>query len=126
MKRIVFFGLLLVSGLGSAVAVSRQNRAVFGWETTSHNFGTIAQGRPVAAKFAFTNKGEAPLIISNARGSCGCTGVAFTRDAILPGQSGEVSATFNAAAVGAFNKTVMVESNAEGGVFTLSFRGEVE
>ena len=50
----------------------------------------------------------------------------FMRDAILPGQSGEVSATYNAAAVGAFNKTVMVESNAEGGMFTLSFRGKVE
>lgn len=126
MKRIVFFGLLLVSGLASVLAVGRQNMAVFGWETTSHDFGKIAQGQPVTAKFAFINKGEAPLIISNAKGSCGCTGVTFTRDAILPGQSGEVSATYNAAAVGAFNKTVMVESNAEGGVFTLSFRGEVE
>jgi hypothetical protein len=126
MKRTLFFGLLLVAGLVSVLAVGRQTAAVFGWETTSHDFGKIAQGKPVTAKFAFVNKGEAPLIISTAKGSCGCTGVTFTRDAILPGQSGEVSATYNAAAVGAFNKTVMVESNAEGGVFTLSFRGEVE
>jgi Protein of unknown function (DUF1573) len=126
MKRTLFFGVLLVAGLISMLAVGRQLTAVFGWETTTHNFGKIAKGQPVTATFAFTNKGQGPLIISNAKGSCGCTNVTFTRDAILPGQSGSVSATYNAAAVGAFNKTVMVESNAEGGAFTLSFQGEVE
>jgi hypothetical protein len=43
----------------------------------------------------------------------------------MPGASGTIKATFNAAAAGSFNKTVTVESNAEGGTVTLSIQGEV-
>lgn len=99
--------------------------ALFNWRNATYDFGRIAQGKPVTAEFAFTNKGEVPLLISHAKGSCGCTGVDYPKSAILPGQSGIVKATFNAAAIGAFNKTVTVESNAEGGTQILSFKGEV-
>lgn len=99
--------------------------AAFGWVATSHNFGKIGRGKPVTANFSFTNTGEQPLIVSSAKGSCGCTGVDYPKAAILPGQSGQIKATFNAASVGTFNKTVTVESNAEGGAAVLSFTGEV-
>ncbi|MBD2752251.1 DUF1573 domain-containing protein [Spirosoma validum] len=122
MKRILFFGSLLI--LTASVAMTT-SAALFNWRNATYDFGRIAQGKPVTAEFAFTNKGESPLIISNAKGSCGCTGVDYPKSAILPGQSGVVKATFNAAAIGAFNKTVMVESNAEGGTQTLYFKGEV-
>ncbi|CCH55457.1 hypothetical protein BN8_04716 [Fibrisoma limi BUZ 3] len=125
MKRILFFGSLLLMCAVAASTSAHRAAALFGWGQTSHNFGRIPQGKPVTATFEFTNKGEIPLVISNARGSCGCTGVEYPKAAVMPGQAGTIKATFNAASPGAFNKTVTVESNAEGGVATLYIKGEV-
>ena len=122
MKRILFFGSALL--LTVLVAMISPN-ALFHWSRVTHDFGRIQQGKPVMTEFGFTNTGELPLVINNAKGSCGCTGVDYPKAAILPGQSGTIKATFNAAAVGAFNKTVTVESNAEGGTQVLYVKGEV-
>ncbi|GAB3895454.1 DUF1573 domain-containing protein [Spirosoma agri] len=122
MKRILFFGSLVV--LLASVAMVAPS-ALFTWNKSTHDFGKIAQGKPVTADFTFKNKGELPLIINRAQGSCGCTGVDYPKAAIAPGQSGTIKATFNAASAGAFNKTVTVESNAEGGAQTLYIKGEV-
>lgn len=126
MKRILFFGLLaLLTASVAMTAHPRLSSALFSWTKTTHNFGRIAQGKPATAEFAFTNKGELPLVISRAKGSCGCTGVTYPKEAIMPGSSGVVKATFNAALTGAFNKSVTVESNAEGGTMVLYVQGEV-
>lgn len=122
MKRIVllsFVSLALVSALAAHSLL-----AAFHWQNTSVDFGKIPQSKPVKAEFRFTNKGDAPLIITSARGSCGCTGVEYPQEAILPGQTGLINATFNAASVGSFSKTVTVESNA-GGPTVLTMTGEV-
>jgi hypothetical protein len=47
----------------------------------------------------FTNTGSTPLVISNVRGSCGCTVTDYTKEPIAPGKTGNVKATFNAAAL---------------------------
>jgi len=122
MKRILFFGSLVVLMASVAMTVPA---AVFNWSKSTHDFGRIVQGKPVTAEFSFKNKGELPLVINYAKGSCGCTGVDYPKEPIMPGQSGAIKATFNAAAPGAFNKTVTVESNAEGGMQTLYIKGEV-
>lgn len=125
MKRSLFFAALL-SFTTATFLWANTLMAAFGWSTTTHDFGKIARARPVTARFSFRNTGELPLLINSAKGSCGCTSVEYPKAAILPGQSGQINATFNAASVGAFSKTVTVESNAEGGVVVLSFKGEVE
>ncbi|QHV94094.1 DUF1573 domain-containing protein [Spirosoma endbachense] len=122
MKRILFFGSLVL--LMASVAMIAPS-ALFNWNKSTHDFGKIPQGKPVTAEFSFKNKGELPLVINHAQGSCGCTGVDYPKAAIMPGQSGTIKATFNAASPGAFNKTVSVESNAEGGIQTLYIKGEV-
>lgn len=99
--------------------------AAFGWVNTTHEFGKIRQGKPVTVSYSFTNKGEMPLLVTSAKGSCGCTGVEWPKEAVLPGAKGEIKATFNAATLGAFTKSVYVESNADGGPVTLAFKGEV-
>ncbi len=125
MKRSLFFAALL-SFLTATLLLANTLMATFRWTATTHDFGKIPHGTPVTAEFAFANTGEQPLIISTAKGSCGCTGVDYPKAAILPGQLGTIKATFNAASIGAFNKTVTVESNAEGGAVVLSFKGEVK
>jgi len=122
MKRILLVALSCVLML--TVAMTHAT-ALFNWRKTSHDFGRIVQNKPVTARFAFVNKGELPLVISSAKGSCGCTGVEYPKAAVLPGQSGEITATFNAGVAGAFSKSVTVESNAETGIQLLSIKGEV-
>jgi Protein of unknown function (DUF1573) len=124
MKKTFFLSGLLALGVASAVFAGAILSA-FKWVETEHNFGQIAKGKPVTAEFKFTNTGNEVLIISNARGSCGCTGVEYPKEPVMPGATGIIKATFNAAYVGAFNKSVTVESNAEGGTTTLQIRGEV-
>jgi len=99
--------------------------AKFKWEKTTHDFGKIEQGKPVSVEFAFTNTGSTPLVISNVKGSCGCTVTEYTKEPIAPGKTGNVKATYNAAAMGAFNKSVRVTANVEGGNETLFIKGEV-
>lgn len=122
MKRILLFASLVL--LTASVAMTVPS-ALFRWGKTTHDFGRIAQGKPVVAEFTFTNTGELPLLIAQAKGSCGCTGVDYPKERIMPGQSGLIKATFNAAASGTFNKSVLVESNAEGGIVALYVKGNV-
>lgn len=123
MKKVTLLSFILF--FAASVVFASAVAAAFKWVETEHNFGQITQGKPVTAEFKFTNKGEAPLVINKAYGSCGCTGVEYPKEPIMPGASGIIKATFNAANVGTFNKTVTVESNAESGLVTLNIHGEV-
>ena len=101
------------------------NLAVFNWEATVHDFGKIKQGVPVTHEFTFTNTGKTPLVITNVQASCGCTTPAWSKDPIPPGGKGFIKATYNAASMGGFNKTVTVMANVENGFKQLSIKGEV-
>lgn len=65
------------------------------FEKTEHDFGTIKQGDKVTHDFKFTNTGEADLLISNAKGSCGCTVPEYPKEALKPGESGNIKVSFN-------------------------------
>jgi len=95
------------------------------WEKTDFAFGKIVRNKPVTAEFKVKNSGTSPLVITNAKGSCGCTVAEYTQEPIMPGKTGFVKATFNAAALGSFNKTVTITTNTEVGNETLSITGEV-
>jgi hypothetical protein len=99
--------------------------AVFLWNNTAFDFGQIKQGLPVSHEFSFTNTGEIPLIISSVQASCGCTVTSYTKDPIAPGSTGFVKATYNAAKVGQFTKSVTVNANTEESIVQLTIKGEV-
>ena len=99
--------------------------AVFLWEVTSYDFGKIPANKPVTHKFEFTNTGNDPLVIASVQASCGCTVTDYSKDVIEPGGKGYVKATYNAATVGKFNKTVTVHANTEDGTVILTIKGEV-
>ena len=104
------------------------NRTVapsFSWNRTVYDFGKIPLNKPVTNEFKFTNTGNAPLVISSVRASCGCTVTEYSKDPIAPGAEGFVKATYNAAKVGVFTKTVTVNANAEESVVQLTIKGEV-
>ncbi|HEV7349456.1 DUF1573 domain-containing protein [Telluribacter sp.] len=117
--------ILLITGLIISSLVMAYPLASFKWSQTTMQFGKIPRGKPVTAEFRYTNAGTAPLLIARATGSCGCTGVEYDKEPLLPGQSAVIKATFNAAAVGPFTKSITVESNGDSGLVVLRLEGEV-
>jgi hypothetical protein len=107
------------------VSVGYAQKGVMKFAKETHDFGKIEQGKPVTHVFEFKNMGTDPVVINDAQASCGCTKPSWTREPIMPGKTGSVSATFNAAAAGQFTKTVTVTSNAEAGQTVLYLKGEV-
>jgi len=84
------------------------------WAKESHDFGEIPQGKPVSVEFAFTNTGDAPLLIADVATSCGCTASDYSKEPIASGASSKIKVTYNAANMGAFTKTITVNfSDAE-------------
>jgi hypothetical protein len=81
-------------------------------DTESIDYGTIAQGGEPNRQFVVTNIGDAPLIMSGCQGSCGCTVPKCDTAPIAPGASSTVNIHYDTNRVGAFSKTVTVNSNA--------------
>jgi hypothetical protein len=109
-----------------AVAMMGQE-PVITFEKTVHDFGKIHEedGR-VSTIFTFKNEGMSPLVLSNVRASCGCTTPTWTKEPVEPGQSGEITVTYNAnGRPGHFEKTVTVTSNATEPTKRIYIKGEV-
>ncbi len=98
----------------------------FKWSEETHDFGTIPQGTPVKNKFEFTNTGKEPIIVSNVQKTCGCTVTDWTKEPVMPGQVGFVTAEFNAAKEGPFTKAITVQSDAKTPSVKLYFKGTVQ
>lgn len=78
------------------------------WDQTTHDFGEIPQNIPVTAYFTLTNNTGEPLILTNVKGSCGCTVADYDSNPIKEGETSVIEATFNAKQKGVFHKTVNV------------------
>lgn len=85
------------------------------FDETEFDFGTIEKGTPQEHTFTFTNTGKAPLVITNATSSCGCTVPSFTKEPVAPGEKGELLVKFNGSGQNQVTKTVTVTANTESG-----------
>lgn len=96
-------------------------------EMDAFEFGTITEGEKVERTFVLKNVGDAPLIITAASASCGCTTPEFSNKPVAPGQSTSVKTTFDSnGQVGQQHKMILINSNAENGIVQLHLRGEVK
>ncbi len=91
-----------------------------------HDFGTLPYGGDGGFDFKFTNTGKEPLVITNARGSCGCTVPSWPKEPILKGHSGSIHVQYDTKRPGPFTKTVTITSNAKGGDKVITIKGNVE
>lgn len=98
---------------------------VMEFEKEEHDFGTIEQGSPQETVFKFTNTGNAPLIITNATSSCGCTVPNPPKEPIAPGESGELVVKFNGSGQNQVTKTITVNANTEKGTEQLRIKAFV-
>ncbi|WP_242928994.1 DUF1573 domain-containing protein [Pontibacter vulgaris] len=83
------------------------------FEESEYNFGDIAQGDVVEHVFKFKNTGTQPLVISRVDVTCGCTTPDWTKEPVMPGKVGTVTAKFNSAGkLGQQKKAITIHSNA--------------
>lgn len=106
---------LFSTGMIYAQEASNVTMPKMTFEETTYNFGTIAEEDGNAhCTFTFTNTGDAPLIITRAAASCGCTKPTYTKAPVAPGETGEIKVTYRAAGrPGAFSKSVYIYANTE-------------
>lgn len=100
------------------------------FEETTFDFGEVMEGEKVVHNYKFTNTGKEPLIISNAKGSCGCTVPAWPREPIAPGDTGEIKVQFDSKGKGKVggnnqSKKVTITANTDPAQTFLTIKGKV-
>jgi hypothetical protein len=99
---------------------------VIQFASVEHDFGTIKEGESVEYVFQVKNTGEAPLVIQEAKPSCGCTVPDWTKTPIPPGGNGFVKAKFDSSGKsGVQNKTITVSANTYPKQTVLRFKANV-
>ncbi|MGY0391776.1 DUF1573 domain-containing protein [Bizionia sp. KMM 8389] len=119
-----FITLLFVGLIGFA-ANAQEKVAKIEFKETTIDYGVIEKGADGVRVFEFTNTGDAPLIISNVKSSCGCTVPKKPEGPIAPGKTGEISVKYDTNRVNPIRKTITVLSNAETPTVALKIKGEV-
>ena len=99
--------------------------AKINFESKTVDYGLIEHNSDGNRKFTFTNTGTEPLIIKNAKASCGCTVPNYPKGEILPGETGEIKVKYATNRVGKFTKTITLTTNASKKPVMLTIKGEV-
>lgn len=128
MKKFILSIVLLIVGVIAYAGNTNAAQAEIKFITKTHNFGEFSESKPkVSCTFKFTNSGNKPLIIYQAIASCGCTVPKFPKEPIKPGESGEITVTYNGAGKfpGKFKKSITVRSNASTEITRLTIEGNM-
>jgi Protein of unknown function (DUF1573) len=123
MKKILFSLTALVMASGVFAQAKADDIAKIKMETVE--MGKIPQGTPAPATFTVVNIGKTDLIIESASPTCGCTIGDYTKTPIKPGQTGTITATYNAGGLGAFEKHMNVKFAGADDMKSITIKGEV-
>jgi hypothetical protein len=137
MKKYILSALLMVGLLSFTYAqntvapneTSEEMKVVDGpkmdFKTLVVDYGTIEQNSEPLRTIEFTNTGNEPLVIKNARGSCGCTVPTWPKEPIMPGEKSKIEIRYATNRLGKFSKKVTLTSNAPGAPVVLTVKGNV-
>lgn len=78
------------NGVIDSVNVAKMDFAV-----DTFYFGTVKEGEVVRHEFEFTNTGTVPLLIYDARSTCGCTIPKYEKAPLEPGATSKIRVEFN-------------------------------
>ncbi len=120
MKKLALIALMAVVGF-----TAQAQQAKISFKNDTVDYGNIAKGSDGVRAFEFTNTGDAPLIISDVKSSCGCTVPKKPEGPIAPGASSTIEVKYDTNRVGPIRKTVTVYSNASEPIVALKIKGEV-
>ena len=118
-KLFVFIALILIG-------FTAQAQAKIEFKSETIDYGNIAKDSNGVRVFEFTNTGDAELVISDVKSSCGCTVPEKPKGPIAPGASGEIKVKYDTKRVGPIRKTITVYSNATEPIKALKIKGVVE
>ena len=128
MKNVFFFLLSFFTfqlvGQPSIVN-SKEASAKMTFAATTVDYGIISKESEPTRTFNFKNTGNAPLLITDAKASCGCTVPTFPKDAIMPGESSTITVRYDTNWIGVISKSITITSNA-GEPVVLKITGEVK
>lgn len=116
---------ILFVGMMSLGVFAQEKVAKIEFKTDTIDYGTVEKGSDGVRVFVFTNTGNAPLIISDVKSTCGCTVPKKPEEPIMPGQTGEISVKYDTNRVNPIRKTITVTSNADTPTVALKIKGEV-
>ena len=116
---------LIVVALISLVGYTSSAQAKISFKNETVDYGKIVKGSDGVRVFEFTNTGDAELVITNVKSSCGCTVPKKPEEPIAPGSSGSIEVKYDTNRVGPIRKTVTVYSNADEPIKALKIKGEV-
>ena len=108
---IAFLASFQLTAQETVTPAAPASKAVMTLESDVVDYGTIDQGSEPLRVAKFKNTGTEPLIISGAKGSCGCTVPNWPKEPIMPGETSQIEIRYDTKRVGAINKTVTVTSN---------------
>jgi|SRR5579871_2825210 len=108
MKRVLLFAASVILSVG-VFAQQKKADDVVKFKEISYDFGKIKQSVPATHSFEFTNISGAPVVIESATPSCGCTTPFKPEGPVAQGKTDKITASYNAAALGSFNKTITVK-----------------
>ncbi len=84
----------------------------FEFEKMNHDFGIVSEGEQAKFEFKFTNVGNEPIVLSTVKASCGCTTPFYTKEPVMPGETGAIKVSYNSKGrLGGFNKSITIHSN---------------
>ena len=123
MKKLLFAFSAFVLSAGAFAQTKSDDIAKIQVETI--DLGKIPQGVPAVSTFIVKNIGKTDLIIESANPTCGCTVGDYTKSPIKPGQTGKITATFDARGVGPIDKHMNVKFAGADDSKSIGFKGEV-
>jgi hypothetical protein len=132
MKKLIYFLAITVSFLSSSCKdggkIPRDaNTPNMKFETLLHDFGNINEGDKVETEFVFTNTGRTDLIITDAKGSCGCTVPDYPKTPVKSGATEKIIVVFNAKnKSGNQTKTVTLFTNTENKTEILTIKAAIQ
>jgi hypothetical protein len=123
--------LVLFVALGFQIAAIAQTKKpdgpVMQFKDTTIDYGVIEYNGDPYRTFEFTNTGSEPLMIKNAKGSCGCTVPEYSTDPVMPGETGVLKVKYDTKRSGPINKTITVTTNEVGNETRILYvKGEVK
>jgi hypothetical protein len=106
---------------------SNQATTTVKFDKTSHDFGTIPQKTKVEEIFTFTNTGDEPLVINNAKGSCGCTVPEYPEPPIRPGEQSGITVAYSSSnRKGKQRNSVTINANTDQSPLKLTISANVD
>jgi hypothetical protein len=112
-KALLSLVVLFVASVAMNTAIAQiETGAKIEFSKDTHDYGTVKYGADGTCTFEFKNTGNEPLIISTAKGSCGCTVPEWPKEPIAPGAKGTIIVKYDTKRPGAINKSVTITSNA--------------